>query len=495
MRRAAAAVFCCAAALCSGATALHAEIRARVFKLITDGTQAYKDGRNADAIKMLEEAANIALNSFKAYYYLGLALKADRQYQRAIEPLQIAIELDPVNLAARVALGDCYLKRGDPPEALAEYHRALSLGADYAPAYDGLGRAAEAAGETEKAIEHYRKAIELNPGFPDSALNLGDLFLREGRTTEAIQLFLTAIKVRPDFAAAYNRLGVAYSRQRFNNEAIAALRQAEVLEKGNPWHGVTIGGIYMDLGSLVLAQRELDQALALDPDFLEVYQARARLKRRVGDLAGAQEEIKAGLARKSDDAHGIEQLAETATRLADESRRLTELNATLDSKPRDIPTLLALADLRVSFGDFPAAVQLLLEAEKAAGGDADSALLGRLSYAALRAGQFDEAARAAESLVKLSPGDPGLQLNLGLARLGLGQTPEAEVALREAARLKPGDPSPLCYLGDLYAIEGKFAKAIETLLAATAMTAEGSEERSRIERLIRALQSRSGEGA
>ena len=471
------------------------ELRARVFKLITDGTQAYKDGRNAEAIKMLEEAAGIALNSFKAYYYLGLALKADRQYQRAIEPLQIAIELDPVNLAARVALGDCYLRRGDPPEALAEYHRALSLQADYAPAYDGLGRAAEAAGESEKAIEHYRKAIELNPGFPDAALNLGDLLLREGRITEAIQLFLTAIRVRPDFAAAYNRLGVAYSRQRFNNEAIAALRQAEVLEKGNPWHAVTISGIFTDLGSFVQAQRELDQALAKDPDYLDLYLARARLKRRQGDLAGAQEEVKAGLARETEDARGMAQLTEMQTSLTEESRKLAELSVMLGARPGDIPTLIALSDLLVSFGDFQAAVDRLLEAEQAAGGDADAALLSRLSYAGLRAGRFEDAARAGESLVRQSPADPALLLNLGLARLGLGETAKAETALREAARLKPGDPAPLCYLGDLYAIEGQFPKALETLGKAAAMTTEGSEERARIDRLMRALKSRLGEGA
>jgi tetratricopeptide (TPR) repeat protein len=217
------------------------ELRARVFKMLNDGIQAVKEGRPKDAIPLLEQASNIALNSFRAYFYLGVAYKADRQYQKAVEPLQIALELDPVNLQARVTLADCYLKRGDPAEALAEYHRALAQQGDYAPAFDGLGRAAEASGDVEKAVEHYRKAIALNPGFPDASMNLGDLLLREGRQNEAIDLFLQAIRVRPDFAAAYNRLGAAYAQQRLHNEAIAALRKAEVLEKGNPWHPVTIG--------------------------------------------------------------------------------------------------------------------------------------------------------------------------------------------------------------------------------------------------------------
>ncbi|HET6373104.1 MAG TPA: tetratricopeptide repeat protein, partial [Candidatus Polarisedimenticolia bacterium] len=298
------------------------EVRARVFKLLTEGIKAYKEGRPKEAIPLLSDAADVALNSFTAYYYLGLALKADRQYERAIEPLQIAIELEPVNLQARVALADCYLKHGEPAEALAEYHRVIARQADYAPAWDGLGRAAESGGDDEEAVKNYRKAIDLNPGFPDAALNLGDLLLRHGRHTEAIDLFLKAIKVRPDFAAAYNRLGVAYADQRLYNEAIAALRQAESLEKGNPWHPVTIGGIFMQLDSLVEAGRELEAALALDPDYLEGYLGKSSLQRRRGDLEGAVTTLDAGLARVVEDERTMAMLRERRAQIVAENARM-----------------------------------------------------------------------------------------------------------------------------------------------------------------------------
>ena len=126
MRRVVPALFCCLAAAAGASMPVLAEVsraqelRARVFKLITDGTQAYKDGRNAEAIKMLEEAAGIALNSFKAYYYLGLALKADRQYQRAIDPLQIAkISAVLMNIALGwTAIHAVYVNRSFVPREL-----------------------------------------------------------------------------------------------------------------------------------------------------------------------------------------------------------------------------------------------------------------------------------------------------------------------------------------------------------------------------------------
>lgn len=468
------------------------EIKAHVFRLLNDGVQAHKEGRQKEAIALLREAADTALNSFRAYYYLGLALKADRQYQAALDPLQTAIELDPVNLQAHVALGDCYLKKGDPPEALAEYHRALALQADYAPAFDGLGRAAEASGDDEKAMEHYRKAIELNPGFPDASLNLGDLLLRDGRENEAIELFLNAIKVRPDFAAAYNRLGVAYARQRLGNEAIAALRQAETLERGNPWHPVTIGGIFLSLDNLIQAQREFDHALAIDPDYLEGYRAKAGLLRRRGDLAGAAKLLQDGLARDADDPALKAKMREMNDEIARESAQVAQLTAKLSADPGDPAALSALAGIEAQQEDHAGAVALLRRA--VAQTPADPSLLARLGYSALRARMDQEAAEALETLAKLAPSQADVFINMGLAKMEIGDAAGAEAALREANRLRPGDPKPLACLGNLYVLGGETDKAVEALNAALALAgsdaqdAPVSEDRQRIQRLLKALQ-------
>ncbi|HKY32656.1 MAG TPA: tetratricopeptide repeat protein [Candidatus Polarisedimenticolia bacterium] len=476
------------------------EIRARVFKLLNEGIQAVKEGKPKEAIPKLESASRIALNSFRAYYYLGAAYKADRQYQKAIEPLEIALELDPVNLQARVLLAECYLQRGDPAEALAEYHRALELQSDYAPAHDGLGRVAEAAGDEEKAIEHYRKAIALNPGFPDAALNLGDLLMREGRHNEAIELFVQAIKVRPDFAAAYNRLGVAYARQRMGNEAIAALRKAGELEQGNAWHAVTIGSTFEEMGHLVQAMREYDRALAMDADYLEGYLGKARLLRRQGRFPEAGELLAAGKARPAEDARTRARMQELEKALEAESARLAELDGRLAAGPRTMPDLLARADLKAAIGDHAAALADLREAAslpEAATQDPDArkALLGRLAYCALQAGQFEEASTACVALTSLLPGDADVLINLGLARSALGDVPGAEAALKEAVRLRPGDHRPHAYLGNLYALSGQRDHAIESLGASLALMPEGMEERQRVERLLQVLRERPAGGS
>jgi tetratricopeptide (TPR) repeat protein len=388
-----------------------------------------------------------------------------------------------------VTLGDCYLKRGDPSEALAEYHRALDQQADYAPALDGLARAAEAAGDVEKAVEQYRKAIAINPGFPDAAMNLGDLLLREGRHNEAIDLFLQAIRVRPDFAAAYNRLGAAYAHQRLHNEAIAALRKAELLEKGNPWHPVTIGAIFQELDNLVQARREFDKALALDPDYLEAYLARARLLRRQESLGEAVAVIEAGLARPVDDPPLQARLREMKDLVSAESASLVDLTLRLQSAERSRADLVARATLRAEMGHHAGAVEDLRGALSIpeGGGPPDPTVLGRLAFSALRAGLYEEAAQACAQLLAVRPNDPDVLINLGLARTGAGDGAGAESALRAAIQARPGDPRPHAYLGNLYVLEGRRDQAAQALRSSLGLMQEGAQERQRIERLLKAL--------
>jgi len=272
-------------------------------------------------------------------------------------------------MQAHVDLGDCYLHRGDSEEALAEYHRALSIQQTFAPAWDGLGRAAQDTGDDEKAEEEFKKSINLNPGFPDSSLNLGDLYLRRDRLDDAVELFLKAIAVRPDFAAAHNRLGVAYSRQKLYNEAIAALRKAAELERGNPWHPYTIGVIEMEFGSLSQAGRDLDVALALDKNYLEAYVAKARLFRRFGDFDAATRVLDEALTRPSEDEKLKRDIAEMRANYAVEGEALQSVSARSDNGTATPEDLRSLSRLRSDIGDYAGAASALKTARAASAAD------------------------------------------------------------------------------------------------------------------------------
>lgn len=484
------------------------QLKAESFDKLSRGIKAVRDGEPRLAVELLEDVARVALNSFRAHYYLGLAYKADRQYLRAVDPLSFALDLDPTHMQAHVDLGDCYLKRGDIGQALAEYQRAIEIQAAFAPAWDGLGRAAEAAGDDDKAVEQFTKAIELNPGFPDSSLNLGDLYLRGGRLREAVDLFLRAIAVRPNFAAAYNRLGVAYSRQRLGNEAIAALEKAADLERGNPWHPYTIGVIEEDLGYLARALHSYEAAIRLDENYLEAYVAKAGILRRLGRFEEAEFLLEAAADRPSEDVallRSIRALREDYRR-----QRLTidDIEARAEAGLASLSEVRSLASLRAGSGNWAGAARALesarrmLHAEAAReveGGEGTTRPAGaagddplplsdrfRLGYYHLQAGAFVDAAESFAALRAEIPDSTSVLLNLGLSLEGKGQTRAAEQAYKDALARDPDDPIILAALGNVMVGEGRIDEAIAAYERALAAPVEFNV-RPRVETILQAL--------
>jgi len=58
------------------------EVRTESFKLLNQGVAAYKRGDYRLAVDKLNRSTAMALNSFRGYYYLGLALIGDRPLHR-----------------------------------------------------------------------------------------------------------------------------------------------------------------------------------------------------------------------------------------------------------------------------------------------------------------------------------------------------------------------------------------------------------------------------
>src|SRR6267142_803256 len=222
----------------------------------------------AAATALLQQVCNIHLNSAMAWYFLGLSLAAERRYSEAVDPIKIALDLQPDYVQAHLALGDTFLKLGEIDEARAAYLRALDMQPNYAPAHDGMGRLLESMGKDDEAETSYRKALEINVAFADAYTHLGEMYLRKGRLDDAIALFLKAITVKPDFSQAYTRLGVALSRQERYEDALAAARKSLELAPQDPEPRVALARIDLEMQSLRRSREAVDAALLIDPEFV-----------------------------------------------------------------------------------------------------------------------------------------------------------------------------------------------------------------------------------
>jgi len=274
-----------------------ADVRVEAFQLMNEGVSAYNRGLYDEAVEKLRRCSDIALNSFRAYYYYGLALSASRRYADAIVALDVALDLEPEDLQALVAHANAYLKLGDVEEARASYARALKIRPAHAPALDGMGRAYEAQADDDQAVEHFRRSILSDKGYAAAYTHLGDLYLRNDRVREAVRLLEEAIAIRPDYAEGHNRLAVAYGRMGMSNEAVASVQKAIELDPRDPLHWQTLGWLQLDQGLLTAAEKSLLHALEIESRLPGARIGLAQIARRRGDyeMALAQIEIASNL--------------------------------------------------------------------------------------------------------------------------------------------------------------------------------------------------------
>ncbi len=107
----------------------------------------------------------------------------------------------------------------------------------------------EELGEMEKSLEAYQKVLNVDPGQVELALHVADLLTRQDDYPLAIDVLKDAIKANPKVATPYLQLAAIYSK---------------------------------DLKKMDQAMKYAEQALALDPQNIEVYQRFYEIEMAVG---------------------------------------------------------------------------------------------------------------------------------------------------------------------------------------------------------------------
>lgn len=429
------------------------QVREDSFKLLNEGVAAYNRGDYPAAVEALRKCSSMALNSFRAHYFLGVALIANRRYSEAIEPLKIALELDPNHLQSHVALGDAMLYRGDLDEAFASYYRALKLRAEYAAALDGIARAYDAQGDDDNAIVYFERAIASNKGFAEAYTHLGDLYLRQNRVDKAVSLLFEAVTIRPDYGPGLNRLARGYNRLGLRNEAVATIQKAISLEPKTAEHQETLGAVLLDMGLLEGAEAAFRKAIALDPGTPGARGGLAELARRRGDYPGAIREIDAALADARLDTRTREAFVRNRAEVAAEQERLASLEPKLEAGTATADDLVALADIYGRRFQWGRAADLMASSKP------EGSARERLAYYLYQSGRYRDSYDVYKVLADAAPrGD--LETNAGVALAKLGDPAGAAAAFRRALSIDPNIVRAKVYLANALLRQGKKGEAV-----------------------------------
>jgi TolB-like protein/Flp pilus assembly protein TadD len=177
-----------------------------------------------------------------SFYYK----RTEEGFWAARRLFQHAISIDPQFALAYAGLARNYYynvlfgtMEGDAEEAEKAALKAIELDPDEAEAHLALGNVYSANREFDRAIPEFETAISLNPGYASAYHRLATAVIHIGRAEEALPHLLTAIRLSPkdgEIALFHARLALAHLFLRQHAEAVEWARKAIRLP-GIQWPG------------------------------------------------------------------------------------------------------------------------------------------------------------------------------------------------------------------------------------------------------------------
>jgi tetratricopeptide (TPR) repeat protein len=184
------------------------------------------------------------------------------------------------------------------------YHEILTLNAESAEADMLAGEAQDELKEYDGAIAEFRAAVKANSKEPNVHFGLGYLLWTQRQYPEAAQEFQAELANDPNHAQA--RAYLADSEMQLNHPdlALPMLEEVAKTDPGLALPHLDLGILYTDSGRQAEALRELNAAVKLTPDDVNVHWRLGRLLKGMGkrDEAKAEFEKASSLHKATDDA-------------------------------------------------------------------------------------------------------------------------------------------------------------------------------------------------
>lgn len=264
------------------------------------GVLLHKRGNSADAEESIRSALTIDPECAQFLLSLGGVLMQQGRDEEAHAAFERALELDPNAPEAHALLGFVHARTGDLAAAEERFKIGRRAEADDPLLLLGLGNLYLAREQPDNALKFLARAAEQKPDDASIQFSLGRAFFEQGNYAFADKAFENALRLDPAMSRARLYRGRVCVREKRYADAQAIYQ--DLLARGEQPFGATagLGDVARHRGHIVRALKHYRRALALEPDNPGAANACAWCMEKLGDLAGAAEYLSGALQRAPD---------------------------------------------------------------------------------------------------------------------------------------------------------------------------------------------------
>ncbi len=205
--------------------------------------------------------------------------RAQQKWDLAIDYMERYLELDVNDINMRLDLGYVLSRRKKAfDSAIWQFKRIVTLDPEnlsgkLGTAYNCLGHANLYLGQFEKAMEAFKQYQSLVPDKSDPLHSIANALSFRGKYKQAIAQYCEIIQKDPIYYDSYGDLGWTYLAIGKWREALSVFKRyiTAVPNSLLPYGHILQGRVYYIQENTSLVEKEIEKALALDPQFIRAH--------------------------------------------------------------------------------------------------------------------------------------------------------------------------------------------------------------------------------
>ncbi len=264
-------------------------------------------------------------------------------------------------------LGQAYQMQGNSVAAIKEFQQSTMIKPENVEPYLKMSQIREDRGDLELALADLRSGVTQDPYNIDIRQHIADLTLRLEKPDDAIKAYQTILSMSPN-----------------NPQAVKGLSQALYIKAQKAAVGALLAS-----NDYEVAMKALGDAIALSPDDMELYLAKAKLM----SLAGVKQPALSSIAQPKNDGERIT-YAQALMSAGDFQNASSQLKAVIANQ-QDPKAIFAVADIALMVKDLDDAESAYKKLQSMAGSP-DRVQRGLNQIAALRKASTEDTKVAGE---------------------------------------------------------------------------------------------------